>query len=404
MLLRGEAFETFRAPGLSLWLAGWYSLFGAGQLAAMLSLPPFHLALGVAVYLYTAQKINPRAALIALAIVTFYPALVFHSVWPLTQVPLAAILVLALYLLDGEHGLPHILCAGLLLGLAVLIRPNSITLIPAFGLIFLLNGNTRILPRTALLAAVALTPALLWSAREYRQTGNVVFINYTNSMNFYLGNNRYTPLYKTWWFGSHGEGEREVPPDFSAELNRIDSLPLNTRNRIYLHLALAEITAHPLIFTVRTLSRIRSFFAFDSYTGTVAISRFGGGKPLGALLLALDMLFYLTIMAASLFLYCGNGKELRDNPVALWVCVIVLAYAFPFWLAFSHPTYHLPIMPLLAVPASATLDKISGNPTIWADSIYRLKTNFKLLSALVILALIQLEWVIIMLPSFSGTN
>ena len=32
-------------------------------------------------------------------------------------------------------------------------------------------------------------------------------VNEANSVNFFIGNNPYTPLYKTWWFGSHGEGE-----------------------------------------------------------------------------------------------------------------------------------------------------------------------------------------------------
>jgi len=231
LLYSGQGFDSIRAPGLSLWLAGWYQLFGDGQLTAMLAILPFHLILSAAIYLYASRRISERAGLIALALVTFYPAFVFHSVWPLTQVPLATLLILSLYLLDNRPGPVKIISAALLLGFTVLVRPNSLTLIPAFALVLLFNGNTRLISKSLLLTAVALAPALLWSAREYRHNGNLVFINYTNSMNFYLGNNHYTPLYKTWWFGSHGEGDRDVPPEFSAELNGIRRLPLPERDR-----------------------------------------------------------------------------------------------------------------------------------------------------------------------------
>lgn len=402
MYLDGRTFPTVRAPGLPLWLALWYSVFGSGQWSAMLAQMPFYLALSVAVYLYTARKLNARAALIALALVTFYPALVFHSIWPLTEVPLAALIMLVVWMMDDDPGLPGIFCAGILLGLAILIRPNSITLIPAFALLYYLGGARRRVLRTVLFAVVAMIPAAMWSAREYRHSGNMVFINYTNSMNFYLGNNEYTPLYRTWWLGSHGDGARGVPPQFTAERKEMESVPLERRNEAYLRAGLAEITAHPARFVLRTMNRICAFFSFDSYTATVAISDFDSGKPMGALLLGGDMLFYLTIVVASLFVVFGDWAQfgLRSRSLLVWVGVLVSAYALPFFLAFAHPTYHLPVMPLLAVPAAAALERFSFESGALRHSLHGITTNYKLTAALALLVLVQLEWILFMLPSF----
>jgi 4-amino-4-deoxy-L-arabinose transferase-like glycosyltransferase len=235
MYLNGESFDTIRAPGLSLWLTSWYTVFGASQVSSMLSILPFHLVLSATLYIYTTRLVNTRSALIALALISFYPSFVFHSIWPLTQIPMAAALLLALFLLDSKPTPFRVIAAGLLLGFAILLRPNCVVLVPVLGLITVLRNNHRAFLSASLLMAVSLFPALLWSAREYRYSGNLVFINYTNSMNLYLGNNRFTPLYKTWWFGSHGRGSRDVPTEFSNRLRAISEIPISARNKVYLN-------------------------------------------------------------------------------------------------------------------------------------------------------------------------
>ncbi|MBW7996335.1 MAG: hypothetical protein FVQ81_07175 [Candidatus Glassbacteria bacterium] len=400
MYLNGESFDTVRAPGLSLWLAAWYGVFGAGQLSSMLSILPFHLILSAAIYYYSARLVNARAALIALALISFYPSFVFHSVWPLTQVPMAAALALTLYLLDSKPSPTHALAAGLLLGFAILLRPNCVILAPVLSLIILLRKNRRAFVSASVLLAVSLAPALLWSAREYRHSGNLVFINYTNSMNLYLGNNRFTPLYKTWWFGSHGQGARDVPAEFSDRLSAIREIPLSSRNKVYLKGAIDEITTRPGVFIVRTLSRIRTFFAFDTYTGTQVIKRFGHGKIVGASVLGLVMLFYLAIISACLLFYLGRGARENGSTIGAMIPAAAVAYAFPFWLAFSHPTYHLPLLPLLAIPTAAVLERLIRNPSCIREYFSRDGINYRLIIALAILLLIQLEWVLVMSASF----
>ena len=396
MYLEGSWFETIRAPGLPLWLAACYRLFGTSQLVAMLSIMPFHLLLSAAVFFFTLRRFHPRAALIALALISFYPAMVLNSILPLTQIPVAAALAVCIYFLDGRQSWLRIIAGAIFLSFAIIVRPNSIILVPVLALLLLFKRRYSA-GAAATFVAVALLPALLWSVREYRHSGDIVFINYTNSMNFYLGNNRYTPLYKTWWFGSHGEGDRDVPPEFSAQWKDILELPVNEQNGIYKKLARQEILSRPGVFLIRTLSRIRTLFAFDVYTGMLVIKRIYAGKATGAVVLGLDLLFYIAIMSACLVFYLGRRVRQQTGKAGIIIPVTILAYAFPFWLAFSHPTYHLPLMPLFAVPAGAAIAQISSKKPF---RLGNLGLNWRLNTALAIIALIQIEWIFAMSASF----
>ena len=155
---------------------------------------------------------------------------------------------------------------------------------------------------------------------------------------------------------------------------------------------------------MRTLSRILTFFAFDTYTGTQVIKRFGHGKIIGASVLGLDMLFYLTIISACLLFYQGCGLRESGTVMGMLIPMVILAYAFPFWLAFSHPTYHLPLLPLLAIPASAVLERLVRSASCIRGYFYRDGINYRLIIALALLLLIQLEWVLVMSASFIAAS
>jgi hypothetical protein len=148
------------------------------------------------------------------------------------------------------------------------------------------------------------------------------------------------------------------------------------------------------------LSRVRTFFAFDTYTGTQAIKRFDLGILAGASVLGLYLLFYFAIISACLFFYFG--KVIRESGFTLGIKfpAVAAAYALPFWLAFSHPTYHLPLMPLLAIPACAMLEAALRKPSGSLRSFVRESGNRRFFAALAVLLLIQLEWIAVMAESF----
>lgn len=400
-MLAGESFTPVRAPGLPLWLACWQAVFGAVNLSAMLSMLPFYPLLSILVFYFTRRLLNRACANISLVLLALYPAFVFHSVWPLTQVPMAVLLMACLLLMDREWPpSPAVLATtGMLLGIAVLIRPNSISLPVILAAVMLFHVGRKALSGAAILLIVSLIPAGIMMAREYQRSGNIVFINYTNSMNFYLGNNPHTPMYKTWWFGSHSAGERGVPAEFSREWEEIRQQPLGRQNSIYLAKALNEISSRPDVFIARTLNRIRCFFTFDTYTGTVALQRFKAGRSTGMGILALDGLFYCFIFCAMLLFLPGVRPGGVTGRRALLMVSVGLAYAFPFWIAFSHPTYHLPLVPLFAIPASGMISVALESPATVKRTFYDGGLNWKLLAALSLFIFIQLEWIYFMLPS-----
>jgi len=401
-IVSGSNFEPVLAPGLPLWLAACYRVFGEGQLVAMSSMLIFHTIFCVFLFLYIRRAWNVLAANLALMIFSFYPAFVFHSVWPLTQMPVAALLLCIVYLLDLRERSQWlaVLAMGLAMGFMIMVRPSSILLLFLIPFLIIRNRGKKGLNTAVSVFALTLVCLSLWLIKINRETGRFVFINYTNSMNFYLGNNQYTPLYKTWWFGSHGAGDFDVPEGFSHKLSDLRKLTLGMQNRLYFRLAVNHIVSRPDLFLLRSFNRLKCFFAFDTYTGTNAIKRFNANKLQGLSILGVDAIFYCLIMLGAILCLAGIGKSLiRPKQIEI-LLLITLTYALPYWVAFSHPTYHFPVMPLFGILAAVLLSFIFEKPEVLKDLKKELKIGLTLLIALIFFIYIQVEWTLIMYESY----
>jgi hypothetical protein len=223
-------------------------------------------------------------------------------------------------------------------------------------------------------------------------------ISYNGAFNMFLGNNAHTPLYRVWWLGSHGVGEPGVPAEFSALRAAIGGQPLPVQYRLYRELALDHITSRPDLFAIRTLSRIRVFFALDTYSGAMILRDYRLAPVLGYAVLVLDAALYLAL--ASLALACLFNAHLfglRRGHVAI-LLGIALSYASPYALAISHPTYRFPILTifggLAAVALATLLTRLKEYRPAMLPGLLRQQTA--LLVALLVLALIQVEWILAM--------
>jgi hypothetical protein len=158
---------------------------------------------------------------------------------------------------------------------------------------------------------------------------------------------------------------------------------------------------------------VRTFFAFDTFTSgqTAKVS-----KSLGALTLALDAGLFL--LAASLALLLPAVVSSRDGwrmlmrsslgdgdlaAIAAWrddrmeqarvLLLVALVYTLPYFLAFSHPTFHVPVTPLVGVLGALAgvglLDR--GLAEVWAGLSPR--RRLATVTALAALAAVQVEWV-----------
>jgi hypothetical protein len=242
---------------------------------------------------------------------------------------------------------------------------------------------------------VSLVIVFGWILKAHEMTGRWILVNEANSMNLFFGNNPYTPLYKTWWFGSHEDDASNVPSAYTAMLTAIKSEPPDVRDRLYLKVALGHIVHRPDLFVVRTANRIRSYFAFDTYTGSFLISKYSINKMLGLVVILLDALFYCTIMAAAILQVFSLSSKSPRLGSAVLLLLMGGCYAIPYWLSFSHPTYHFPVVALFGVLAACFAGNVAasrktGSPWPWAASA---KRKYSLLLVGIVFSYIQIEWI-----------
>ena len=354
-LAAGVHFVPYWPPALPLYLAGISELFGGSEPAARLAMLPFYLGLCYGLYRLVYQLTSQVAcANLALLPVAFGPGMICASVEPITELPTAMLLTLVACWLVGVKAekAPGWAPLGIAIGCLSLLRPASLILlffVPAY-----LGWRVR-KPLAALGAAIV--PALMvlaWLGYVRETTGQTVMINTANARNFYLGNNPLTPVYRTWWLGSHHEHEVELtihqagPPD-----------PVALQKQ-YSALAWRYIGQAPGLFLLRTLNRACVFIAPDTYTGAYLFENYAFSKLFGFLVIALDSAIYC-LMAVGSILYLATLPSVKLRQSALPEPLIqagiliglVLLYALPYFIAFSHPRYHSPMEPLLAAASSA---------------------------------------------------
>jgi len=359
-LLSGEAFVPYWPPGLPLYLAAVHKLFGPAAIAARLGMLAFYV--GTSVFVWRTAVLMTESAVagnIALGFLAFSPASIHASVEPLTQLPAAmcvTIIAYCLIRLESVQSMGNLGLLALSAGYLTLIRPSSLLLVAALPF-YLLWRTRRWMPSLAVTAVAALVVGS-WTGYVYEKTGRLVKINTANSANFYLGNNAYTPVYRTWWLGSH-HSPPEVPAAFLEERDRIMELDAPAQEAEFSRLAKEHIRQHPELFLLRTLNRICTYFAFDTFAGAYLIGNYGVPKLLGLATIAVDALVYILIAVGSILYFAVPGStEVSRAPFLL--LGLALLYALPYFFAFSHPGYHYPVEPLLMILSSGFFAYLIG--------------------------------------------
>jgi 4-amino-4-deoxy-L-arabinose transferase-like glycosyltransferase len=384
-LLRGESFEPDWPPGLPYFLASACAIFGPSELTSRAAMVLLWCGFAAALFALGRRAGGVEAGNLALLLFAVFPSYVLLSVTPLTQLPAATLLlaaaVVSLRLID-RPSFGRGLAVGLTLAGLVLVRPSNLLLCAALPLY--LFARTR---RLAALVAPALVIALLvgaWSLKARAMTGRFVLINDSNSANLFCGNNPWTPLYRTWWFGSHKAGEPDVPDEYLREHQRIARLPIGERDHEFSRAALRHVLGRPDLFVVRSASRVRTYFAFDTFAGA-QLAKGAHLKHLGLLVIAVDAALYLAVAALALWLLIA-----APPPGGPLLALLVLLYSAPYFISFSHPTYHFPVVPLLGVLAAVAGARLLAGEL---RAPLRGARRVGLIAALALLAAIQLEWI-----------
>lgn len=395
-LLRGEAFVPYWPPGLPLYLAAIHGLFGSSTVVVRLAMLLFYA--GTSWFLYSTTFLvtrEPTAGNIAVALLAMSPSVIHSSIEPLTQLPTAMFLMIigcCMLRLYTEVSAGNVGLVAISIGCAGLIRPSTLVLIVIFPL-YLLWRTRRLLPAaSAFLVGVVIIGA--WIGYVHQKTGRFVKINTANSRNFYLGNNPYTPVYRTWQLGSHHD-EKDVPRAYLEQNAAIRKLDLVPRDAEYMRLAEEHIRQHPGMFLLRTFNRICAYFAFDTFAGSFLIAFYGFPKIVGLVVLAIDALFYLVIAIGSILYLFSLPDFPHCTPRQNMLLGLALLYAAPYFIAFSHPSYHFPIEPILMALASAFFVLIiSGQWNVVRAALHR--RSRMLAIVLLSFAFVQIEFLVAM--------
>jgi hypothetical protein len=402
-LLDGARFAPAWPPGIPHYVAFFESFLGRGQVAAMAPMLLWYLAFCFILYALLVRVCGRRAANVGLWAFAVFPTFVYHSVVPLPRLPLSVcflLVALLLLVLRGRRSLFIPAAIGAALGAAVLMRPSAVLL--ALGVPVFIAVRWRSARAALVTLGVAAALVAPWVLKVRAMTGELVFVHCAASRSLYLGNNEWTPLYKTWWLASHDE-PGAVPNAFTVADGRLRALAPHEEETAYRALAAEHIRSNPALFALRTLNRARAFFAFDTCAGAALTKLRGLPVALGLSVIALDALFYVALMALSLIAFgaprgIGVGRVTRAT--ILWV---VAAYALPFWAALSHPMNHVAVVPLLAVPGVVLLAQAGGmDRAALARTVTGIKRRRSLLLALIVFLAIQVEWIVVMGAGFLG--
>ena len=399
-LVNGTPFVPSWPPGVPLYLAAVHQLFGDSELVLRVSMLVLYAILSFFAYqtavLFTGRTAAGNLVLLALAL---SPAAIFGSAETMTEIPSALLLMIVAYcLLRAESGpsTRNILLLGIALAFLCLTRASSLVLlvlVPPY-----LIWRTRRVSGAVTVLILGIVMIGTWISYVHSKTGRFVKINTYNSMNFYLGNNPDTPLYRTWWLGGHHEWQ-------NAQQDRPDSVfwtgmdPL-ARDAKFSQLALQHIRQRPDLFLVRTINRICVFFSFNMYAGAYMMLGYGVPKLPGFAILAFDAALYI-LTAAGAILYLCTLSGSKEQTFKAWILsVLAFLYAFPYFIALSHPRMHFPIEPILMVLCAAFLVSLlnESDQSLW--EMLKRRKNI-LVTALVILGLVQIEWFIMMADRIS---
>ncbi|WP_035349793.1 hypothetical protein [Edaphobacter aggregans] len=351
LLASGARFLPYWPPGLPLYLAPFLAAgFGDAVLRAAMLL--WWLLFCWGTWRLVVDLGVKRIGWLVLLVFAIAPTEIHFSMESMTQMPAAALLLIAasaaLRCARGA-GWGEALLLGVSLGYLSLVRPSVLPLLVVIPALVFLRRRRLAGPIAAMLIGGAMIFG--WMARVHQLSG-VWTVNTSNGVNLYYGNNPWTPMYRTWYFGSHAKpGSEEILefPEYAEIMERVSALPRAKRSAEYQRLAVSYVTHAPGAFVLRTLNRVRCFWGFDTFTAANLRSVPGWMHRLFVPVLALDALCFLAIVGFAVYwLACAPGVFWLQWDTWLLGGTVVL-YSLPYWVTMSHPTYHFPVMAPLAL-------------------------------------------------------
>jgi 4-amino-4-deoxy-L-arabinose transferase-like glycosyltransferase len=391
----------FWPPGMPYLLAGVIAVAGGSDvIIRLITIVLSVLAVPLVVKIAGLVSDEPRVALYSGYVAALYMPDVIMAGQPysqqLTTLCLAAFVYGVLKAWKGD-GWGWWVLAGIALGAGSLTRPSMASVAAIGGAVLALAFVARPAMRRrtgrALLGgviAVAVAAAILLPVMAFnagRGAGWSVSTN--NERNLFLGNNRFTPHYKTYHLAQRQLNTLE--PEVQQYLTSIYTGP-DPRGAM-MRETLDYMKSNPGATLLRTANRVRAFWGFDyAITRQVQLHRklgLAGTVPW----LAIEAGgFVVTAALAAIGLIAGWRSLRRD--VAWMLLGAVAAYQLPYALSFAAGGYHMPVMWLLMPFAGAAL--AMGWKGLWAATRQRRAIWLSIAA----ICVIQIEYAYFVLRSF----
>ncbi len=317
----------------------------------------FQLVLGVLtiVLTFTMARIvvGPRVALVSAGIVALFPNLIFHTAVPLTET-LFTLLVLVVIVVAcaADFRAPSrmsVIGLGLVLGLSMLVRPVSLGLLVALAVGWRLAGQAwrPLLIRLVTVAAVAGLVIVPWTAR------NLVVMDAPVAKSTNVGDNVCIGSF------DGATGGYVLSEECSGGYEHLERPAYETeRNSGALRHGLSWAARNPHRVLALLPWKIGLTFEHD-HDGLDAVESYGGDR-----FIAQQWRDLLASVADGWFFAClalwaiALPSSLRGrDPRGVFVFLAVPALIAPVLLTFGDARFHVPIIPLLAVGAGATLER-----------------------------------------------
>lgn len=267
----GSAPTAYVTPGFPIFLAGLLAVFGENLLWTSL----FQCLLSAAVCVFIAQTaallFGKRAGICAGLMAAFYYELVLWTSGQILTEPLYTFLIAAsVFALvsatvaaaaaaDGAKKTVtwRFALAGLLFGLAALVRPVAFPAVLGLGFLLILSGfleQGKKLRQGLIFTAAFLFALQPWALRNYLVFDHYLLTSYQGGHVFWLGNNPEYDRYEHIDFERFGGYTVMFQP--SRQLGeQLAGKPTREKDRIYAAEARKHIIEHPAAFAARALHK-----------------------------------------------------------------------------------------------------------------------------------------------------
>ena len=347
----GGAPTAFWPPGMSMALSVAFQLFGistgaVGLFNLLMGIPAAWLTLSLGRYIFRSEGAG-RMALLLLAI---YPNSIGYFPLALTEVFYTTLLLAICWLLVVRRGWLAYVCAGLLLGLASLVKAQTLVVVPLIIAIALLReaGFWRRMPMSALRAAGLIVLAALviapWTIRNERYLGSYVAVSTNGGFTLFTGNNDSAD-------GGYQPNDPAVVAIQNAGLDEV------ARDAAHKEAGVAWIRANPGGFVGLMPAKLYKLWATDGEAMWAYETGMANYAPYDGVFWAIriaNQIYYMALLAGfAMAAVVIIRRRLRagERLVDWWLLPYgIAAYPTAIAIVFSGQSrFHYPVMPFICM-------------------------------------------------------